>query len=89
MSEEDKKRVKLVRMPDGSMRPATDTDSDIGSIYLTQQQIRANEAKQEQLLKAQGKKRVSKRQLKKLQKKQATSAVVAPKSAPANTLVAS
>lgn len=44
MSEEDKKPIKLVRMPDGSMRPATDIDSDIGSIWDTQKNIQLTEA---------------------------------------------
>jgi hypothetical protein len=38
MSEEDKKRVKLVRMPDGSMRPTTESDV-IGDIWGSQKKI--------------------------------------------------
>jgi hypothetical protein len=66
MSEEDKKRVKLIRMPDGSIRPATDADTDIGNVWATQSQIRAEEVRQEQLAKEQPK--LNRRLLKKAQK---------------------
>ncbi len=69
MNDEEKKRVKLVRMPDGSMRPETETDGDIGDVWATQAQIRASEAQQAQLAKQQPKNRLKdRRQLKKAQK---------------------
>lgn len=78
MSEEDKKRVKLVRMPDGSIRPATDVDGDIGDVWATQQFIREQEEREELLLKQQPKVKKSKRLLKKAQKKASVPLVVSP-----------
>ena len=72
MSEEDKKPIKLVRMPDGSMRPETDIDTDIGDVWSTQHKIRANETQQEQLTKQQRKQQPKKKLLSKLQKKRTT-----------------
>lgn len=87
MSEEDKKRVKLIRMPDGSMRPATDADTDIGSVWSTQKKIRATEEYEAELAKSAPKPKLSKRLLKKTQKKEQEAAknahkpvVITPKS---------
>jgi hypothetical protein len=69
MSDEDKKKVKLIRMPDGSIRPTTDADGDIGDVWANQQKIRKQEELAAQLAKQQPKaKKISKRQQKKLQK---------------------
>ncbi len=83
MSDVDKKRVKLIRMPDGSIRPATDAGTDIGNVWATQSQIRAEEVRQAQIAKEQPKiKQLSKRQLKKSQKAsvitEAPARVIAP-----------
>jgi hypothetical protein len=55
-------------MPDGSIRPATDADTDIGNVWATQSQIRSEEARQEQLAKELPKPKLNRRQLKKAHK---------------------
>lgn len=70
MSGEDKKPVKLVRMPDGSMRPTTEADA-IGDIWGTQKKI----SKQEVILS----KHKKKKKLFSRSKNKATGSDFAPK----------
>lgn len=78
MSEQDKKPVKLVRMPDGSIRPQTDVDSDIGAVWATQQQIREAEAKEQLMLKQNPGLKPKRRLFKKRPKKNSIAKSVAP-----------